>query len=504
MALETNIKEQLQQYMALVEQPVKIVAYIDGSNTSDQMWELLQEIASISDKVTLEADSSYNVRTPSFIVGERIGFAGVPMGHEFTSLVLAILWAGGRALKIEQDQQDQIRALDGRFEFVTYISLSCHNCPDVVQALNMMAVLNPNITHTMVDGGVFTDEVKSKNIMAVPSVYLNGEFFASGRMELTEILAKVDTGSEARAAEKLKEVTPYDVLIVGGGPAGASAAVYAARKGLRTGIVAEHFGGQVSNTLDIENLIGTKKTDGPKLVRALEEHVKEYAVDIHNLQRARSLRKADLIEVELENGAVLKGKTVIISTGASWRKLGVPGEAEYANKGVAYCPHCDGPLFKGKRVAVIGGGNSGVEAAIDLAGIVGHVTVLQRGPKLTADAVLVKKLESLDNVTILTNAVTDEIVGTDTVTGIRYNGNQNLELEGVFIQIGLVPNTKWLEGIVDLTSWGEIVVDHHNSTNIPGVFAAGDCTNIPYKQIIIAMGEGSNASLSAFDYLIRN
>lgn len=504
MALEANIKEQLQQYMALVEQPVKIVAYIDGSNTSDQMWELLQEIASISDKVTLEADSSYNVRTPSFIVGERITFAGVPMGHEFTSLVLAILWAGGRALKIEQDQQDQIRALDGRFEFVTYISLSCHNCPDVVQALNMMAVLNPNITHTMVDGGVFTDEVKSKNIMAVPSVYLNGEFFASGRMELTEILAKVDTGSKARAAEKLKEVTPYDVLIVGGGPAGASAAVYAARKGLRTGIVAEHFGGQVSNTLDIENLIGTKKTDGPKLVRALEEHVKEYAVDIHNLQRARSLRKADLIEVELENGAVLKGKTVIISTGASWRKLGVPGEAEYANKGVAYCPHCDGPLFKGKRVAVIGGGNSGVEAAIDLAGIVGHVTVLQRGPKLTADAVLVKKLESLDNVTILTNAVTDEIIGTDTVTGIRYNGNQNLELEGVFIQIGLVPNTKWLEGIVDLTSWGEIVVDHHNSTNIPGVFAAGDCTNIPYKQIIIAMGEGSNASLSAFDYLIRN
>ena len=504
MALEANIQEQLKQYLALVEQPVKIVAYIDSSDASDQMWELLQEIASISDKVTVEADSDDNVRTPSFTVGERMSFAGIPMGHEFTSLILAILWAGGRALKIDQEQQDQIRRLEGRFDFVTYISLSCHNCPDVVQALNMMAVLNPNITHTMVDGGVFTDEVKSLNIMAVPSVYLNGEFFASGRQELDQLLAKIDTGASARAAEKLKDVAPYDVLIVGGGPAGASAAVYAARKGLRTGIVAEQFGGQVTNTLDIENLIGTKKTDGPKLVRALEEHVKEYEVDVHTLQRARKLTKSDLVEVELDNGAVLKGKTVIISTGASWRKLGVPGEAEYANKGVAYCPHCDGPLFKGKRVAVIGGGNSGVEAAIDLAGIVGHVTVLQRGPNLTADAVLVKKLESLTNVTILTNAQTDEIQGTDKVTSLRYNGDQTVEVEGVFIQIGLVPNTDWLKDTVELTAWGEIVVDHHNSTNIPGVFAAGDCTNIPYKQIIIAMGEGSNASLGAFDYLIRN
>jgi len=506
MALETNIKEQLKQYLALVEQPVKIVAYTDTSAKSTEMMELLQEINSLSDKITLVVDEDRGGRTPSFRVGEgeRIGFAGIPMGHEFTSLVLAILWAGGRALKIDQDRQDQIRALEGKFEFVTYISLSCHNCPDVVQALNMMAVLNPNITHTMVDGGVFTDEVKNKNIMAVPSVWLNGEFFASGRMELDEILAKVDTGADTRAAEKLKEVAPYDVLIVGGGPAGASAAIYAARKGLRTGIVAEHFGGQVSNTLDIENLIGTKKTDGPKLVRALEEHVKEYSVDVHNLQRAKSLRKADLVEVELENGAVLRGKTVIISTGAGWRKLNVPGEAEFANKGVAYCPHCDGPLFKGKRVAVVGGGNSGVEAAIDLAGIVGHVTVLQYNEKLTADAVLVKKLESLPNVTVITNAKTDEILGTDKVTGIRYNGDQIVELEGVFIQIGLVPNTNWLKGTVDLTQWGEIVIDHHNSTNIPGVFAAGDCTNVPYKQIIIAMGEGSNASLSAFDYLIRN
>jgi alkyl hydroperoxide reductase subunit F len=504
MALEANIQEQLKQYLALVENPVKIVAYTDDTAKSFEMMELLREINSLSDKITLVVDEDYGQRTPSFSVGERMTFAGVPMGHEFTSLILAILWAGGRALKIDQEQQDQIRGLEGRFDFVTYISLSCHNCPDVVQALNMMAVLNPNITHTMVDGGVFTDEVKSLNIMAVPSIYLNGEFFASGRQELDQLLAKIDTGSSARAAEKLKDVAPYDVLIVGGGPAGASAAVYAARKGLRTGIVAEQFGGQVTNTLDIENLIGTKKTDGPKLVRALEEHVKEYEVDVHTLQRARKLIKSDLVEVELDNGAVLKGKTVIISTGASWRKLGVPGEAEYANKGVAYCPHCDGPLFKGKQVAVIGGGNSGVEAAIDLAGIVGHVTVLQRGPNLTADAVLVKKLESLNNVTILTDAATDEIQGTDKVTGLRYNGDQTVEVEGVFIQIGLVPNTDWLKDTVELTAWGEVIVDHHNSTNIPGVFAAGDCTNIPYKQIIIAMGEGSNASLGAFDYLIRN
>lgn len=504
MALAANIQEQLRQYLALVEQPVKIVAYTDNSASSGEMMELLREINSLSDKITLVVDEDYGLRTPSFTVGERMTFAGVPMGHEFTSLVLAILWAGGRALKLDQDKQDQIKAIQGRFDFVTYISLSCHNCPDVVQALNMMATLNPNITHTMVDGGVFQDEVKQNDVMAVPSIYLNDQFLSSGRQELDQLLAMIDTGADARAAARLKDADPYDVLIVGGGPAGASAAIYAARKGLRTGIVAELFGGQVTNTLDIENLIGTPHTDGPKLVRALEEHVKTYDVDVHTLQRAVALRKTDLVEVELANGAVLQGKTVIISTGASWRKLGVPGEEQYANKGVAYCPHCDGPLFKGKRVAVIGGGNSGVEAAIDLAGIVGHVTVLQRGPSLTADAVLVKKLESLSNVDILVDAVTDEIYGDDKVQGIHYNGGKRVEVEGVFIQIGLVPNTDWLKGTVDLTAWGEVEVDHHNATSIPGVFAAGDCTNVPYKQIIIAMGHGSNASLGAFDYLIRN
>ena len=504
MALEANIQEQLKQYLALVEQPVTITTWHDDTSASNEMMELLKEIAAISAKVTLVDGPQGTARTPSFTVGERMSFAGVPMGHEFTSLVLAILWAGGRTLKLDQDKQDQIRAIQGRFDFVTYISLSCHNCPDVVQALNMMASLNPNITHTMVDGGVFQDEVKQNDVMAVPSIYLNGEFLSSGRQELDQLLVLIDHGADARAAERLKDADPYDVLIVGGGPAGASAAIYAARKGLRTGIVAELFGGQVTNTLDIENLIGTPHTDGPKLVRALEEHVKTYDVDIHTLQRAVALRKTDLIEVELANGAVLQGKTVIISTGASWRKLGVPGEAEFSNKGVAYCPHCDGPLFKGKRVAVIGGGNSGVEAAIDLAGIVGHVTVLQRGPKLIADAVLVKKLESLSNVDILVDAVTDEIYGDDKVQGIHYNGGKRVEVEGVFIQIGLVPNTDWLKGTVDLTEWGEVEVDHHNATSIPGVFAAGDCTNVPYKQIIIAMGHGSNASLGAFDYLIRN
>lgn len=503
MALDTNLREQLQQYLALVEQPVEIVAYTDASVASVEMMELLSEIHSLSNKITLTQGQD-GQRTPSFTVGGRMTFAGIPLGHEFTSLVLAILWAGGRALKLDQDRQDQIKAIQGRFDFVTYISLSCHNCPDVVQALNIMATLNPNITHTMVDGGVFTDEVKALEVMAVPSVYLNGKFLVSGRQELEQLVALIDSNADARAAEQLKSVAPYDVLIVGGGPAGASAAIYAARKGLRTGIAAELFGGQVTNTLDIENLIGTTHTDGPKLVRALEEHVKSYAVDLHTRQRAVALRKQDLVEVELANGAVLQSKTVIISTGASWRKLGVPGELELANRGVAYCPHCDGPLFKGKNVAVIGGGNSGVEAAIDLAGIVGHVTVLQHGPKLTADAVLVNKLESLSNVTIITNAATDEIYGEDKVQGIRYNGDQTVAVEGVFIQIGLVPNTAWLKGTVDMTTWGEIEIDSHNATSMPGVYAAGDCTNIPYKQIIIAMGEGSNASLGAFDYLIRN
>jgi len=444
-------------------------------------------------------------RSPSFRVGDRITFAGVPTGHEFTSLVLALLQVSGRRPKLEDKVIEQIKALRGEYRFETYVSLTCHNCPDVVQALNTMAVLNPGITHTMIDGSAFQEEATNRNIMAVPSVWLNGEPFDSGRMTVEEILARLGSAADVSDIDGRE----YDVLVVGGGPAGASAAVYAARKGIRTAIVSERFGGQVMDTMGIENLIGTKYTEGPRLVAQLEEHVKEYPVDVFNLQRAKSIQRRDLVEIELESGARLKSKTVVLATGARWRNLGVPGEAELKNHGVAYCPHCDGPLFKGKHVAVIGGGNSGVEAAIDLAGIVGHVTVFEFMPDLKADAVLQKRLYSLPNVTVLKNVAVTDIVGDERVSGIVYTERdtghpQEIALEGVFIQIGLVPNNDWLDGAVDRTRYGEIIVDAHGATTMPGVFAAGDCTNEPYKQIIISMGSGATAALGAFDYIIRN
>jgi alkyl hydroperoxide reductase subunit F len=501
MALDTNIKSQLQQYLALMEGNIVIKVSAGTDAVSHDMVALVDEIAAMSDKITVE--SAQLARTPSFQIGDRVRFAGIPLGHEFTSLVMALLQVSGRRPKVDDRIIDQIKDIRGEYNFTTYISLSCHNCPDVVQALNIMSVLNPGIRHTMVDGAAFQDEVESKNILAVPYVELNGEAFGSGRMTLEEILAKL--GSQADVSDI--DGQEYDVLVVGGGPAGASAAVYAARKGIRTGIVAERFGGQVMDTMGIENLIGTRYTEGPKLVASLEEHVKEYNVDVMNLQRAKKITKGDLIEVELESGAKLKSKTVIISTGARWRNLGVPGEAEFKNKGVAYCPHCDGPLFKGKHVAVIGGGNSGVEAAIDLAGIVGHVTVFEFMPELKADAVLQKRLLSLSNVTIHKNAQVKAITGTDRVNGIIYtdrdSGDEHdLSLDGVFVQIGLVPNTEFADVAKD--RFGQIEIDHHGATSIPGVFAAGDCTNTPYKQIVISMGSGATAALGAFDYMIRN
>ncbi|HGA0701787.1 TPA: alkyl hydroperoxide reductase subunit F [Bacillus cereus] len=508
MILDADIKTQLSQYLQLMENDILLKVSAGDDNVSKDMLALVDELATMSSKITVEKVELE--RTPSFSVnppGENTGvvFAGIPLGHEFTSLVLALLQVSGRAPKVEQKLIDQIKNIQGEYHFESYISLSCHNCPDVVQALNVMSVLNPGITHTMIDGAAFKEEVESKDIMAVPTVYLNGESFGSGRMTLEEILAKMGNGPDA---SELSDKDPYDVLVVGGGPAGASAAIYAARKGIRTGIVAERFGGQVMDTMGIENFISVKKTEGPKLVASLEEHVKEYDIDVMNLQRAKRLEKKELIEVELENGAILKSKSVIVSTGARWRNVGVPGEAEFKNKGVAYCPHCDGPLFTGKDVAVIGGGNSGIEAAIDLAGIVKHVTVLEFMPELKADAVLQERLNSLPNVTVLKNVQTKEITGTDKVNGISYIDREteevhHVELQGVFVQIGLVPNTDWLGETVERVR-GEIVTDKHGATNVPGVFAAGDCTNNPYKQIIISMGSGANAALGAFDYLIRN
>ncbi|WP_369901290.1 alkyl hydroperoxide reductase subunit F [Bacillus manliponensis] len=509
MLLDADIKAQLSQYLQLMEGDVLLKVSAGSDDTSKDMLALVDELATMSSKIQVEKTELE--RTPSFSVnrvGEDTGvvFAGIPLGHEFTSLVLALLQVSGRAPKVEQKVIDQIKNIQGEYRFESYISLSCHNCPDVVQALNLMSVLNPRITHTMIDGAAFKEEVESKDIMAVPTVFLNGETFGSGRMTIEEILAKLGGGPDA---SEFADKDPYDVLVVGGGPAGASAAIYAARKGIRTGIVAERFGGQVMDTMGIENFISVTRTEGPKLVASLEEHVKDYDIDVMNLQRAKRLEKKDLIEVELENGAVLKSKSVIVATGARWRNVGVPGEAEFKNKGVAYCPHCDGPLFTGKDVAVIGGGNSGVEAAIDLAGIVKHVTVLEFMPELKADAVLQERLYSLPNVTVLKNVQTKEITGTDKVEGISYIDREteevhHVELQGVFVQIGLVPNTDWLGDTVERTKFGEIVTDKHGATNVPGLFAAGDCTNNPYKQIIISMGSGANASLGAFDYLIRN
>ncbi|MEO5829655.1 MAG: alkyl hydroperoxide reductase subunit F [Rhodanobacter sp.] len=517
--LDETFKTQLQAYLEKLVQPIELVAALDDGAKSHELDELLQEIAALSDKITLRRDDR-EARKPSFAinrVGTDIGvrFAGIPMGHEFTSLVLALLQVGGHPSKAATDTIEQIRNLDGDFKFETYFSLSCQSCPDVVQALNLMSVLNPRIQHVAIDGALYQNEVDARQVMSVPTVFLNGEAFDQGRMSLEQIVAKLDTGTSAREAEKIKAKDAFDVLVIGGGPAGAAAAIYAARKGIRTGVAAECFGGQVLDTMGIENFISVTYTEGPKLAAALEQHVHEYDVDVMNLQRAEKLVPASkatggLVEIQLANGAALKSKTVILSTGARWRQMGVPGEDEYRNKGVAYCPHCDGPLFKGKRVAVIGGGNSGVEAAIDLAGIVAHVTLIEFDGKLRADEVLQRKLRSMPNVDIIVSALSTEVLGDgQRVSALAYRDRtteqmHTVELEGIFVQIGLLPNTEWLKGTLELSPRGEIVIDDRGQTSLPGVFAAGDATTVPYKQIVVAMGAGSTAALSAFDHIIRS
>lgn len=518
--LDATMTQQLKTYLANLREPVELVASLGDDDKSAQTRELLEEIAALHDLVSASFDGT-DSRKPSFVIRRAsdaekwVRFAGLPMGHEFTSLVLALLWAGGHPPKVDADLLEQVRGLEDDFNFEMYFSLSCHNCPDVVQALTLMALENPRVTATLIEGGTFQDEVDSRDIMAVPATFLNGEPFYNGKMELAEILAKIDTGSEAKAAEKLAAKDPFEVLVVGGGPAGAATAIYTARKGFRTGVAAERFGGQLHDTLGIENLPGTPYTEGPKLAGELKRHVGDYDIDLMDLAQAVKLvpasEKGGLHTVELGNGASLKARSLILATGARWRNMGVPGEAEYRNKGVAYCPHCDGPLFKGKRIAVIGGGNSGVEAAIDLAKTVGHVTLIEFDTKLRADEVLQAKLRSLPNVEIVTNGQTTEITGANgKVNGLRVKDRasgdeRTIELEGVFVQIGLVPNTEWLEDSgLTLTKHGEIATDEEGRTSLPGVFAAGDVTDVPYKQIVVAMGEGSKAGLSAFDYLIRN
>ncbi len=519
--LEPALADQLRTHLQKIVQPIELVAHLDESAKSSEMRALLDQVAELSDSVTVvdaapEADDA--VRRPSFDIRRAgtdiaVTFAGIPLGHELTSFVLALLQVGGHPSTADEQVLDQIRSLDGELRFETYFSLSCQNCPDVVQALNLMSIVNPRISHVAIDGAIFRDEVESRQVMSVPSVFLNGEPFDQGRMSLEQIVAKLDTGVAAREAERIDAMDPFDVLVVGGGPAGASAAVYASRKGIRTGVVSERFGGQVLDTMSIENFISVPHTDGPRLAAALEQHVKEYDVEVMDLQRAVRLvpgaAPGDLAEVHLESGATLRARSIVLSTGARWRQMGVPGEDEYRNKGVTYCPHCDGPLFKGKRVAVIGGGNSGVEAAIDLAGVVAHVTLLEFDSQLRADEVLQRKLRSLPNVDVIVSAATTSVVGDgQKVVGLTYEdridgGEHRLDLDGIFVQIGLLPNTEWLEGTIALSPRGEIAIDARGETNVPGIFAAGDCTTVPYKQIVIAMGAGSTAALSAFDHLIR-
>ena len=515
--LDANIKTQLAAYLERLQRPVELVATLGDDARSAGMRALLAEIAALSPLVSVREDGTDD-RRPSFAIGRpgepgRLRFAGLPMGHEFSSLVLALLQAGGHPPKVEDETLAQITALEGPLDFEVFVSLSCHNCPEVVQALNLIAAVNPGARATMIDGAVFPAEVEARRIMAVPAVYLNGEPFGQGRMSVEEIVAKLDTGAATRAAQSLAGRAPYDVLIVGGGPAGAAAAVYAARKGIRTGVVAERFGGQVLDTMAIENLVSVPHTDGPALARALDAHVAEYGVDVIRSQRAEGLAPAGgdgLTRIALASGASLAARTVILAPGARWRELNVPGEREYRGRGVAYCPHCDGPMFKGRRVAVVGGGNSGVEAAIDLAGVVAHVTLIEYDPRLRADAVLQAKLRSLTNVTVIVSARTTAVVGdAQKVVALDYEDRgtgaaRRVALDGVFVQIGLLPNTDWLRGSVALSARGEIEVDARGATSAPGVFAAGDATTAPFKQIVIAMGDGAKASLAAFDHLIRS
>jgi alkyl hydroperoxide reductase subunit F len=520
--LDPALTQQLTSHLELVQRPVTLVATVDDGEKSRQMLELLHEVAALSEQVTVErheaGDAEPGRRVPSFDVVRdgtdvSVRFSCIPLGHELTSFVLALLHVGGHPPAVSDEVADQIRSVDRDLHFETFLSLSCQNCPDVVQALNAMSALNPRITHEAIDGALFTDEVEQRGVMAVPTVFLDGEMFDQGRMTLEQIVARLDTGASERAAAEINAKEPFDVLVVGAGPAGVAAAVYAARKGIRTGMVGERIGGQVVDTMAIENFVSIPYTEGPKLAAHLEQHVGEYDVDVVDLQRVSRLVPAEVPDtlhtVELENGAVMRGRTVVLATGARWRHIGVPGEQEYRNSGVTYCPHCDGPLFRGKRVAVVGGGNSGVEAAIDLAGVVEHVTLLEYDGALRADDVLQRKLRSLANVDVRLDADTTEVTGDGSrVTGLTYTDRDSgeghrLDVEGVFVQIGLLPNTEWLDGTVEVTARNEIVVDDRGATSLPGIFAAGDCTTVPYKQIVTALGQGSTAALSAFDHLIR-
>jgi len=516
--LNNQILEALKGYTAKMQKTVTFVLQTGEHSKRNELKEFLTSFVSVSDKLQLEErDLSGQVRSPiSFILeadGNDTGirFSGIPSGHEFNSLVLAVLQAAGSPINLDESLKKMVANVQQPMKFEVFISLSCHNCPDVVQALNQFALLNPNIEAEMIDGGLFQDMVKERDIQGVPSVYLNGELFANGKVTAAELIDKLLEKDPSIAKAGAGEKMPLqDVVVIGGGPAGVGAAIYSARKGLKVTLIADRIGGQVKDTIGIENLISVPKTTGPELSGALQAHLNDYDVTVKEHLRVTDIDQGDIKSVTLSSGEVIDSKTLIIATGAKWRELGIPGEKENIGNGVAYCPHCDGPFFKGKDVAVIGGGNSGIEAALDLAGIVKSVTVFEFMPELKADKVLVDQAEARDNITILRNVATKEIhADNGKVSAIEYQDRatealHSLKLDGVFVQIGLVPNSKFLGDVVELTRFGEVVINEKCETSQPGIYACGDVTTVPYKQIVVAMGEGAKASLASFEYLLAN
>ena len=512
--LDQSILQQVREIFKNLDAHYTFRVIADSNrNETEEMRQFLNDFASCSDHLTCEFNQTFQDNSLEFTLlkdGKETGitFRGIPNGHEFTSLLLAVLNADGKGKNLPDEMISQrIKSLKGAIRLQTYVSLTCTNCPDIVQALNIMTLQNPNLTHEMVDGALFQDEVNRLNIQAVPAVYADGEMLHMGRGSLGELLQKLEERFGSEPNEENRPIhREFDVLVIGGGPAGASAAIYSARKGLHVGVVAGRIGGQVKETVGIENLISVPQTTGAQLANDLRSHMNHYPIELFE---ERSIESTLLQEphklVMTRGGETFSAPAVIIATGASWRRLNVPGENEYIGRGVAFCPHCDGPFYKGKHVAVIGGGNSGIEAAIDLAGICSKVTVYEFLDNLKADQVLQKKLFGLPNVEVFTAMQTTEVVGNgEKVTGIRVKNRNTGEemvhpLDGIFVQIGLATNSAPFREVLDTTPIGEIKIDAACRTNLPGVYAAGDVSSVPYKQIIIAMGEGAKAALSAFD-----
>lgn len=513
--LEKDLQEQLKSVFADLSQTIELVYFNSSHADQNQLIELLSDIQSASSKIKVkksEKPEEQNIAFPGFRIEKQghptgITFKGIPGGHEFTSLILAILNSDGKGKFPDENILKRIKNLKGPIRLQTYISLTCENCPDVVQALNLMSLIHEDFKHEMIDGGYVQDEIQKLGIQGVPSIVLNSKLIHSGRIQLLELIAKLEEvfGKKEESTNKEKiNLGSFDVVVIGGGPAGASAAIYSVRKGLKTALIAEKIGGQVQETKGIENLISVIYTEGPQLAANLNQHLSSYPVKIFEHRRVQQIDKENKI-IQLEGGEFLSYQSTIIATGAKWRELNIPGEKEYLGRGVAFCPHCDGPFYKGKKVAVIGGGNSGVEAAIDLAGIVQEVVLFEYNDQLKADQILVDKLKSLPNTKVITSAQTKTILGDgQKVKSIEYlnrktNELEQIELDGIFIQIGLVPNSQFAKNAVETTKFGEIVVDAKGRTSTPGIYAAGDVTTTPFKQIIIAMGEGAKASLAAFE-----